>query len=412
MTKLVTEIDIPFIQAHLLPVETDNPHETRKTQVNELIELSKHSWIVRSVIGYYVMHYEDVSAILKDKRWHSGLHVLQSLRKDADKEVLAKTSNNLTAMEGEEHAFIRHIAAPAFSAALAETQRMFSYKVAKQLLGEMVDNSHNEFVNNFCKKYPMLILCHTIGLPEEDWEKFTHWSNIMSSPVRENKAVRIEDLMEAEREFYLHISKIISDRKQNPKDDFITKLVNTEYHGKFLSYKQIAFIVGTMISGGMETFIDHIGLCLVYLCDNTNVYAKIKENPDSIADAALEITRLTSSIRGTLRIASEDIEYKDVLFPKGTFVFTSLASANRDKSRYENPDDFQLGRQHGGDMSFGGGVHYCMGAHLAKVELTEAIRAIVDTFDTISLKDVVYKPSNSGIFGPESLNINYTLSGM
>lgn len=405
---LVTDLDIPEVYPHLLPVDGDDPHQIRKDQVNELISLSTDTWIVKSLIGYYVMKYEDVSAILKDKRWHNGLHVLNSLRKDADPEVLARYSKTLTAMEGEEHAFIRNIAAPAFSHSLAESQRSSAYAIASELLQNIIDFNKSDFVEWFCKKYPILILCDAIGLPKEDWPMFIEWGDIMFSPISSNKAIPMEDFKKAENEFFLYISKIINERKSNPKDDFITKLSNSEYDGKYLSYKQIAFIVGTMISGGIDTFIDHLGLCLIYLAENSSLYENLKNQGDSIIqDAALEITRLTSSIRGTLRIASEDIEYKNVIFPKGTFVFTSLASANRDPKRYENPDQFQLGRNHGGDVSFGAGSHYCMGANFAKVELSEAIRAIVNMFDSIKIEEVVYKPSNSGVFGPEILKIRY-----
>jgi cytochrome P450 len=405
---LVSELEMPFIEAHLLVVDTETPFETRKEQINKLIEISKDFWICKSIIGYYIVKNSDTTNILRDKRWHSGLHVLQSLRDKHNPEVVAKRNNTLSAMDGEEHAHIRHIAAPAFSQSAAMDQKDFSYSYAKSLLENIINNGYTDFMEYFCNIYPITVLCNSVGLPKEDWEKFIKWGAVFASPVSKNFAIDINELKNAENEFYKYIIKLTNDRRVDPKDDFISKLVSPMYGEKGLTDPQVFLLIATMISGGIETLVSHLGMMFVYLCENPDIYKKIKDNRDEISDAVVEITRLTSSIRGTLRIASEDIEYRGVTFPKGTFVFTSIASSNQDQTVYGNADEFRFGRNHSKDLSFGAGMHYCMGAHLAKVEMTEAFRAVIDTFDRIELDSVQYRPSNSGIFGPEILNIKYT----
>lgn len=402
----LSDLDMPTVDAHLLVFDNTTPNETRNRQINTLLELSKENWIAKSVLGYYVFRHKDVSNILKDKRWHSGLHALHSLRPGADPEVTSRRGNTLSAMDGDEHTFIRNLVTPAFSKSAAKTQKDFAYQCAKDLFQDIIKNEHKDFYRYFCEKYPMLVLCNTIGLPKDDWEMFIEWGKALASPITSNDPINLDSLKSAESDFFRYMSRLASKRRVQPENDLITSLATFTHDGRRLSDSQIALIMGTMISGGVETLISHLGMMFTYLASNPDIYSQLNKN--NIPEAVIEISRLTSSVRGSLRIASEDIVYNEVLFPKGTFLFVNIASANRDRTLYDNPDDFQFGRKHGNELTFGAGMHYCLGSHLAKLEMAEIVSAMVDIFKSISVESISYRPSNSGIFAPTELSINYT----
>lgn len=396
---------MPNIPAHLLVADAETPKETRDAQLQEILEVSNQSWVARSLLGYTVMRDEDVRAVLRDKRWASALHTLQSMRPGSDAKVTEHRANTLSAMDGENHMRIRRIIGSAVSPAAAERYSQMAYSRAVDLLKKTMASDDLDIVRNFCDIYPMHVLCEAIGIPEEDFDTFIQWAHIFIAPISGAMEVTVKDIVRIESEFAPYVLRLAEDRRNNPQKDIISALADRT-GDTYLSDDELLMMVGTLIAGGVETVALQIAITIIYLCDNPEIYAKLRSDSTLISQTIEEVLRLITCVRGTVRIASEDIEYKDVIFPKGTFIFLNITAAHLDKSIHVNPELFDFYRMHHNDLSFSAGAHKCLGINLAKVEMREALRAIVDNIESIELAGTVrYKPSNASIWGPTYIPI-------
>ena len=170
-------------------------------------------------------------------------------------------------------------------------------------------------------------------------------------------------------------------------------------------------MVEAVIVGGTDTTRNQLGCAVALFAEYPEQWAELAANPDLAQRAVEEVMRYFGAVRGTGRFASEDIEYKGVLFPAGTFIAPAMATANRDASVFEQPDVFDINRQPSGQpqLTFGSGIHYCLGAALARAELQEALPLLARRMPDLALDgEITWKPDAVGIFGPDHLPVTFT----
>ncbi len=164
-----------------------------------------------------------------------------------------------------------------------------------------------------------------------------------------------------------------------------------------------------VLMAGTDTTRNQLACCIALFAEHPDQWALLVENPELAPSAVEETMRYLGAVRGTARFASEDIEYRDVLFPEGTLVFIALASANRDPVAFEVPDKLDISRRAGTQhMTFGSGIHHCLGASLARAELQEALQVLASRMPTFALDGPVeWKPATFGIWGPARLPLRF-----
>ena len=405
MASLATDLQIPKI-----PLIVDQQRSDRHALLREI---AKESWLARTDIGYSVLTYESVMGILRDKRWHSATGMVAQLQGITDEAFLGRRRVSILNAEGEVHVRLRRLVAPAFSPRSADRLRPFMRETVNSLLDPFAASGKAEVVGDICEPYPIPIICELLGAPKEDWKLFSRLATEILLIFSDNLAQNMPVFLNAQQELEKYTEGLIEKRRSVPADDLITDLIAAEEAGDKLNTEELTMMVDAVIVGGTDTTRNQLGLALALFAEYPEQWALLGKDPSLAQRAVEEVLRFSGAVGGTIRFASEDIEYNGVLFPKGTFMSTSMSTGNYDASVFPTPETFDITREPVGQphLSLGAGIHYCLGASLARAELQEAFTVLSQRMLNLELDGpVVYKPSGIGIFGPASLPVKFTPS--
>ena len=405
MASLATDLQIPKV-----PLIVDQQRSDRHALLREI---ARDSWLARTDIGYSVLTYESVMGILRDKRWHSATGMVAQLQGITDEAFLGRRQVSILNAEGEVHVRLRRLVAPAFSPRSADRLRPFMRETVNSLLDPFAASGKAEVVSDICEPYPIPIICELLGAPKEDWKLFSRLATEILLIFSENLAQNMSVFLNAQQELEKYTEGLIEKRRSVPADDLITDLIAAEEAGDKLNTEELTMMVDAVIVGGTDTTRNQLGLALALFAEYPEQWALLGKDPSLAQRAVEEVLRFSGAVGGTIRFASEDIEYNGVLFPKGTFMSTSMSTGNYDASVFPTPETFDITREPVGQphLSLGAGIHYCLGASLARAELQEAFTVLSQRMLNLELDGpVVYKPSGVGIFGPASLPVKFTPS--
>ena len=405
MASLATDLQIPKV-----PLIVDQQRSDRHALLREI---AKDSWLARTDIGYSVLTYESVMGILRDKRWHSATGMVAQLQGITDEAFLGRRRVSILNAEGEVHVRLRRLVAPAFSPRSADRLRPFMRETVNSLLDPFAASGKAEVVGDICEPYPIPIICELLGAPKEDWKLFSRLATEILLIFSENLAQNMSVFLNAQQELEKYTEGLIEKRRSVPADDLITDLIAAEEAGDKLNTEELTMMVDAVIVGGTDTTRNQLGLALALFAEYPEQWALLGKDPSLAQRAVEEVLRFSGAVGGTIRFASEDIEYNGVLFPKGTFMSTSMSTGNYDSSVFPTPEVFDITREPVGQphLSLGAGIHYCLGASLARAELQEAFTVLSQRMLNLELDGpVVYEPSGVGIFGPASLPVKFTPS--
>ena len=405
MASLATDLQIPKV-----PFVMDQQRSDRHALLREI---AKDSWLARTDIGYSVLTYDAVMGILRDKRWHSATGMIAQLQGITDEAFLGRRQVSILNAEGEVHVRLRRLVAPAFSPRSADRLRPFMRETVNSLLNPFTASGKAEVVSDICEPYPIPIICELLGAPKEDWRLFSRLASEILLIFSENLSENMSVFLAAQQELETYTKGLIEKRRSVPADDLITDLIAAEEAGDKLNTEELTMMVDAVIVGGTDTTRNQLGLALALFAEYPEQWALLGKDPSLAQRAVEEVLRFSGAVGGTIRFASEDIEYNGVLFPKGTFMSTSMSTGNYDASVFPTPETFDITREPVGQphLSLGAGIHYCLGASLARAELQEAFTVLSQRMLNLELDGpVVYKPSGIGIFGPASLPVKFTPS--
>ncbi len=405
MPTLATELQIPKV-ALIIDQQRSDRHAL-------LREIAKDSWLARTDIGYSVLTYDAVMGILRDKRWHSATGMVAQLQGITDEAFLGRRRVSILNAEGDVHVRLRRLVAPAFSPRSADRLRPFMRETVNSLLDPFAATGKAEVVRDICEPYPIPIICELLGAPKEDWKLFSRLATEILLIFSDNLAQNMSVFLAAQQELEKYTEGLIEKRRTVPADDLITDLIAAEEAGDKLNTEELTMMVDAVIVGGTDTTRNQLGLALALFAEYPEQWALLGKDPTLAQRAVEEVLRFSGAVGGTIRFASEDIEYNGVLFPKGTFMSTSMSTGNYDASVFPTPEVFDITREPVGQphLSLGAGIHYCLGASLARAELQEAFTVLSQRMLKLELDGpVVYKPSGVGIFGPASLPVKFTPS--
>ncbi len=405
MASLATDLQIPKV-----PLIVDQQRSDRHALLREI---AKESWLARTDIGYSVLTYDSVMGILRDKRWHSATGMVAQLQGITDEAFLNRRQVSILNAEGEVHVRLRRLVAPAFSPRSADRLRPFMRETVHSLLDPFTASGKTEVVRDICEPYPIPIICELLGAPKEDWRLFSRLASEILLIFSDNLAENMSVFLAAQQELEMYTKGLIEKRRSVPADDLITDLIAAEEAGDKLNTEELTMMVDAVIIGGTDTTRNQLGLALALFAEYPEQWALLGKDPSLAQRAVEEVLRFSGAVGGTIRFASEDIEYNGVLFPKGTFMSTSMSTGNYDASVFPTPETFDITREPVGQphLSLGAGIHYCLGASLARAELQEAFTVLSQRMLNLELDGpVVYKPSGIGIFGPASLPVKFTPS--
>ncbi len=398
----VAELDLPSI---------DDPTLSDTERQALIASLANDHWIVRNALGYSVLQYADVVAVLRDKRWHSATSKIPEMMGITDREFLDNRRVSILSAEGDVHTRLRRLVAKSFSPRSADRLRPFLREVIDGLVDNVASTGRADIAVDICEPYPIPIICELLGAPREDWQLFSRWAEDVLRIFNGNVLEELDVIKKAQGELDEYSRGLIADRRNDPRDDLITDLIAAEEEGDRLSTDELVMMVDAVIVGGTDTTRNQLGCAVGLLTGYPDQWKLLGDDPDVAPRAVEEAMRYFGAVRGTVRFASEDIEYRDVVFPAGTIVMTSMAMANRDGSVFDDPDRFDIERVPSGQpqLTFGSGIHYCLGAALARAELQEALPILARRMPDLAVDGAIeWKPSTTAIFGPAHLPVTFT----
>jgi cytochrome P450 len=399
MPQPVSELDLPYLETIGLE---------RVDAIEAIAAARARHWLARTELGYSVTRLEDVTAILRDQRFHSALSVIREAP-ELQGTGYGDRGESILSMEGEPHARLRRLVAPAFTPASANRLRPTMRAVVGDLVDRVVDRGACELVEDVCEPYPIPIICELLGAPSQDWKLFSSWATDIFRIFNNNLAEDRMRIQKAGEELTEYVSEMIAERRADPRDDLLSDLIAIEQEGDRLSTEEMAMLAQSVLMAGTDTTRNQLACSVALFSEHPEQWELLAERPELAPRAVEESMRYLGAVRGTARIASEDIVYRDVLFPRGTMVATSLAGANRDPEAFSEPDVFDITRERDTvQMTFGAGIHFCMGAALARAELQEALPLLARRTPGLARDgDVEWKPPTFGIWGPARLPVRF-----
>src|SRR3954468_9531596 len=340
MVTPVHDLDLPAVDFEGLE---------RQEAVAALDAARKQHWLARGMFAYVVTNYDDVVAILRDRRFHSAFALLPEMSGLApDDPFLAQRRQSILSMEGPEHSRLRRLVASAFTPKSADRLRPFMRTVVGGLVDEFSARGTCEFVADVCEPYPIPIICELLGAPKEDWKLFSRWATDIFRIFKAHVVTTLPVIQAAPAELDEYVRQMIAERRKQPANDLLSDLIAAEEAGDRLATDELVMLAEAVLMAGTDTTRNQLACSVALFTEYPEQWARLAEEPELAPRAVEESMRYLGAVRGTARIASEDIEYKDVVFPSGTLVATSIVGANFDPTVWTDPGSFDITREPSG----------------------------------------------------------------
>ena len=347
-----------------------------------------------------ITHFEDVKEIQKSKNFSSSEP--DDYVKDSDKKLINpkdydyfwKTEEfNLLNLEGNIHDELRGLVAKAFLNRQVQELRPFMETKSNELLNK-INHEKFDLLADYAQPYSIAVIGELLGVPEEDYEKFLYWSHAIVKMY--DLKVSDENANEAEaaaKDFYIYMSDLIDEKNNNPQNDMISRLSQVSENNQQLTKDQIICTVILLLNAGHEATVNTIGNSIVALLLN-NISTKNLYKKYDIKNIIEELIRWDSPLQFFQRWVLEETVVSGINLSKNSKIAILLGSANRDETAFENPEKIDFERSNLSHTSFGGGVHFCLGAHLARLELEVSFQNLFK--HEVAL---IEEPERTGAFG-------------
>lgn len=345
--------------------------------------------------AFVASRHAEVSLVLRDKRFGKD-YIERTKRRYGDKimeePVFRSMSHWMLQADPPDHTRLRGLVVKAFTARRVEDMRPRIQEIVDQTLDAVIERGRMDLIEDYAFRLPVTIICDMLGIPEEHRETFYKSSRdggrlldpvpLTQEEIRQGNAGNLMAQMYFQQLFEL--------RRKNPGDDLTTQLVQAEEDGNKLTNEELTANIILLFGAGHETTVNLIGNGLLALHRNPDQLALLKAKPELITNAIEEFLRYDSSVQLTGRVALEDIDdLGGKKIPKGESVLCLLGSANRDPAVYpDEPNRLDIVRPNVKPLSFGGGIHFCLGAQLARIEAEIAINSLLRRLPDLKIDDV------------------------
>lgn len=328
---------------------------------------------------WLITRYDDVVSVLKDPRLgrdrFAGMTAEQIKKMPLLAKLFAPISRSMLGRDPPDHTRLRSLVHQVFTPRFVEQLRGRVQELADQLLTAAQRQGSVDLLPAYALPLPLTVIAEMLGVPPEDRGKFQRWSNGLTASASFFGAARlIPTIWMLTR----YTRKFIEERRSSPRNDLISALVQAEESGDRLSAEELLSTVFLLLVAGYKTTVNLIANGALVLLQNPEQMERLRADPSLIASAVEEILRYTCPVDLTTeRVAREDVTVAGTRISRGELVLAVLASANRDEQHFANPDVFDVAREPNKHVAFGFGIHFCLGAHLARLEGQIALQTLL-----------------------------------
>jgi len=336
--------------------------------------------------------YADVQAALRDRRLgHDDFPGLSPEERQAQlaNPAIANLKRTMLLQNPPDHTRLRSLVVKAFDARRVEAMRPRIRAIANELLDGFIAQGGGDLRQLFTHPLPVIVICDLLGIPQADQAEFikgTRISGRLIDPTPMTPA-ELAAANEGTLQTQAYFAALCDERRRTPRDDLMTALVQSETEHGRLTKDELTSNIALLFAAGHETTVNLLGNALIALYRHRDQLDQLRADPTRMANAVEEFLRYDSSVQLTARSALEDADVAGVPLPKGHMVITLLGAANRDPAAFEDPERLDIGRANIRPVSFGGGIHHCLGAQLARIEAVEALGALFQRLPALELTE-------------------------
>jgi cytochrome P450 len=390
----------------------------------------REGWLAQAPFGYMTLDREGGEFFLRTRSAIFPGMKIAEIFEVQEGPLYEQMQRNILQVNGPDHSRLRSLVNPALSPRAVERYRPAMRGFLEQLLADAVSASaaagadgngapgqvRCEFVEAFAKPYPSQVIAEVMGAPLQDAPRLHHWSNwIQRQFDAVSMASEREGIERAVEEFYEYAHALVRARRQSPADDLISKLIEAEEEGERLSDVECINLVFNVLVGGVDTSQSQLAHAVRLLAEHPDQWALLVDDPTLAGQAVEEALRYEPITPFTARILTEEVTYRDVTFPEGTVVMVCAFTGNRDleddAAGTGGPERFDItaDRARVRPLTFGAGVHYCVGANLARAELQEGLEFLARNVRELELAGEPVFEGVSGIYGLAELPVRFSL---
>jgi cytochrome P450 len=401
----VAELELPHFD-HTDPALAGDGYRTA------MASLEGHDgWLAANPFGFTVLDRESGEFFLRTKdAVFPGLTIAEIFQ-ISDGPLHEEIVKNIINVNGEDHRRLRNLVNPALAPRAVDRYRPAMRGFLDELLEGLPADGHTEFIADFAKPYPSLVIAEVMGAPLSDAPRLHHWSNWIQRQFDAQSLMTERELIEqAVAEFYAYEDELIRARRGDPGDDLISALIQAEEEGDRLSDDELRNLILNILVGGVDTSQSQLAHAVRLLAEHPDQWERLRAAPQELALPAVEeALRYEPITPFTARITVSEVEHRGVIFPPGTVILVSAWHANRQGI---SPDGFDITaeRPRSRVLTFGAGIHYCVGANLARAEMQEGLAFLAERVRSVGLDGEPTFGTPSGIYGLDRLPLVFELA--
>lgn len=404
---LVSELDLPKIDYTDPTLRGPRFHRAME-------DAAGRSWVASSSLGYIVLDREAATFLLRTRAaTFPGMRMAEAFGISAGP-LYEEMRRNIINVNGDDHRRLRNLVNPAFTPRAADRHRPLLRELLEELFAPLLPPEASragagatrcDFVTAVAAPYPARAIAAVLGAPAEDAGRLAQWSDWVQRQFDVVSLAEERDRIERSVvELTDYIGELLERRRHDPRDDLVSILLAAEADGDRLSDVECVNLVLDVLIGGIDTTQAQLAHAVRLLAEHPEQWQRLRADPDLAARATEEALRFEPITPFTARMTEEDVDCRGVTFPAGTLVLVSAFSGNRDSEAFEAPSEFDLTVERDAKpLTFGAGIHNCLGASLARAELQEALAFMARRVGRLELDGEPEFEGVTGIYGLRSL---------
>jgi cytochrome P450 len=395
-----------------LPAFDYTDPELRGPRFHEaMADLAGRTWLATSALGWlFVLDREAATFFLRSRSVVFPSRTVAEVFGITEGPLHEAIHRNIITIEGADHRRLRNLVNPAFSARAADRLRPVMRDHLADLWAAVAALGHCEFVSAFAKRYPSLMIATVVGAPLEDAHRLHEWATWFQRQFDPASIVAERERIErAIVEFDEYARGLIERRRDEQGDDLVSTLLMATHEGDRLSEDECLHLVMNVLAGGVDTTQAQLAHGIRLFAEHPGQWELLGRTPELVDQAVEEVLRFEPITPFTARMTTEEVEFRDVTIPAGTVLMISTFAANRDPDSIADADRFDItvDRGRARPMTFGAGIHNCLGANLARAELQEALAFLAPRMTDIALDGEPRYDTIAGVYGLDELPIRF-----
>ena len=367
--------------------------------------------------GFVLTRYDDVVRVLKDPRFSADRRnartplMAEALKAQEEMGPVANTQTMLSA-DPPEHTRLRGLVSKAFTPKVVDNMRVHIQDIVAGLLDEVQAKGSMDLIEDLAYPLPVIVIAEMLGVPPEERDTFKRWSDDLVANMGAPGMTPDPELMKraqtSSNEMADYFRERIAERRKAPKEDLLSALIAAEERGEVLSEDEVLATCVLLLAAGNETTTNLIGNGMLALLRHPEQFQKLRDDASLTDTAVEELLRYDGPVQATARVANEDVDVGGQQVEKGQMVMCVIAAANRDPAHFDDPETLDIARKDNKHIAFGFGIHFCIGAPLARIEGQAAISALMQRMPNLRLEND--EPAWNGNFilrGLRSLPVSF-----